>query len=349
VARLRPRWTVSAALLAATLLFVAPQTRYWQEAPPLPDPVSNNAVAAVETADGASVFSFLGIDSTRAWDGVVNAAYRWTVSADVWTEVAPVPGPGRLAATAQAVGGRVYVFGGYTVAEDGSEKSLPNVDIYDPDGDTWRRGADIPLPVDDAVSGVWRDSLIYLVSGWHDTGNVDRVQIYDPATDTWQQGTPIPGTPVFGHAGAIAGDAIVYTGGARVTGGSPRYAIEPSAWRGDIDPGDPTLIHWRSVPMNPGPALYRAAGGSILGYVVFAGGTTNPYNYDGIGYDGVAAEPEPGVFAYEVERERWVELAAMDVPTMDHRTIALLPGGRLVLVGGMEAGQRVTRRVAFTR
>ena len=39
-----------------------------------------------------------------------------------WREAAPVPGGvGRLAATAVAVGELAYVFGGYTVAEDGSE------------------------------------------------------------------------------------------------------------------------------------------------------------------------------------------------------------------------------------
>ena len=36
-----------------------------------------------------------------------------------------------------------------------------------------------------AVAGVWRDSLILLVSGWHDTGNVPDVQVYDPDTDSW--------------------------------------------------------------------------------------------------------------------------------------------------------------------
>ena len=78
----------------------------------------------------------------------------------------------------------VFVFGGYTVARDGSEKSLPNVDILSVASSRWSSGAAIPVPTDDAVSGVWRDSLIYLVSGWHDHDNISDVQIYDTTRDS---------------------------------------------------------------------------------------------------------------------------------------------------------------------
>ena len=105
----------------------------WREGPRLPAPVANNAVAAVSGQGGISVLSFLGIDSTKVWSGVTNAAYRWDFGGDEgWREIEPLPGPGRLAATVQVVGGRVFVFGGDTVAEDGSEKSTPDVAVYEP-------------------------------------------------------------------------------------------------------------------------------------------------------------------------------------------------------------------------
>ena len=318
----------------------------WKTAPPLPRPVSNNAVTALRSPAGASVFSFLGIDETKRWDGLVSWAFRWDVGEDAWREIAPVPGPGRLAPTAEALGAKVYLFGGYTVAQNGSEKSLPNVDIYDPETDTWSRGADMPVPVDDAVSGVWRDSLILLVSGWHDTGNVTDVQIYDPSTDRWRAGTPIPDTPVFGHAGGVAGNAIVYLGGARVTDGQPRYHIEDSAWYGAIDPADPTQIAWTRLDDPPGPPVYRAAAVGVGRWVIFAGGTDNPYNYDGLGYDGAPSEPLDEVFLFDAIDGVWRTLAPLAIPTMDHRAIAFT-GDELVLAGGMEAGQRVTRRTTI--
>jgi len=71
------------------------KTQVWLEGPTLPQPVSNNAVAAVGTAEGVSVFSFLGIDSTKVWSGVTNVAYRWDTWAGEWREIDPVRGAWR--------------------------------------------------------------------------------------------------------------------------------------------------------------------------------------------------------------------------------------------------------------
>ena len=307
-------------------------------------PVANNAVAAVETSAGWSIFSFLGIDSTKLWSGVTTASFRWDSGRAEWETIDPPPGPGRLAATAQAFGGRIFLFGGYTVAADGSETSRPEVDVLDPETGRWTRAAPMPIPVDDAISGVWRDSLIFLVSGWHDSDNVDAVQIYDPARDLWAQATPIPGAPVFGHAGGIAGDAIVYIDGARVRTEPRAFLLETSSWLGRIDPADPTRIAWERLPDHPGPGLYRAAATATMSRVVFVGGTDNPYNYSGIGYDGRPAEPWGGAFAYDPAAGRWVDVPAPATPTMDHRGI-VIADDRAFVVGGMIAGQRVTDRV----
>ncbi len=326
------------------VLSLAFQAPAWQAAPRLPHPVTNNAVVAVQTSHGAAVYSLLGLDSTRQWDGVVSWAFRWNVRDARWHEVSEVPGPGRLAATAQAVRGKIYVFGGYTVAEDGTEQSLPNVDVLDPETDEWSAGAPIPVPVDDAVSGVWRDSLVYLISGWHDRDNVPNVQLYDPATDTWRQATPIPGQAVFGHAGGVAGDAIVYIDGVRTNADRPRFTMQGGSWRGDIDPNDPTHISWRRIADHPGPPLYRAGAVGLNGYVIFAGGTNNPYNYDGIGYNSWPSEPRRAVFRYDVAADRWEGWGELRQPVMDLRGI-VVAGARLVVTGGMASGQRVSDRV----
>ena len=68
-----------------------------------------------------------------------------------WLEIDPVPGtPGRLAATAQAVADKVYVLGGYTVAEDGTEVSWPGVYQLDPKTNRYTELEPMPVPVDDA-------------------------------------------------------------------------------------------------------------------------------------------------------------------------------------------------------
>ncbi|MGQ0733900.1 MAG: galactose oxidase, partial [Acidobacteriota bacterium] len=155
---------------------------------------------------------------------------------------------------------RVHVFGGYAVAADGRETTSPAVDIYDVRERRYTSGAPMPVPVDDTVSGVWRSRLIFLVSGWSMSDNVANVQAYDPAADRGIAATPIPGTPVFGHAGGVTGDVIVYCGGAKVQAPkTPKYAPSAECWRGDIAPSTPTRIAWRQISPHPGAPRYRAA------------------------------------------------------------------------------------------
>ena len=309
----------------------------------LPVAVSNNAVAAGSVAGRRVVFSALGIDTSTRWSGITRRAFMLDASRPDWRELPLVPGPvGRLAATAQVVGGKFYLFGGYTVAEDAAERSVPNVDIFDPASNQWSAGAPIPVPVDDAVSGVYRDSLVYLISGWHDTDNVNLVQIYDPARNHWSAGTRFPGRAVFGHAGGLLGRSILVIDGARKVGGAVRYALAPQTWLGRINPSDPAAIAWRELPAHPGPALYRAAAGPCpaQGMILVAGGTGNSYNYNGVGYDGRPAEPRSAVLAFDPEAATWRTLPPLAEPTMDHRGLVLL-GDQAWTIGGMRSGRHV--------
>lgn len=305
-------------------------------------PVANNAVAAATIGGERWIFTALGIDSTKRWSGITNSAAAWSARTRSWRTLPPVPGVrGRLAATAQVVRGQLVVFGGYTVDSSGAERSLPDVNVFDPATGQWRLGAPIPVPVDDAVSGVFRDSLIYLVSGWHDTDNVRDVQIYDVMRDSWSRATPIPGPGVFGHSGSLANGVIVYVDGAVRQSTGAKYRLEPQTWVGTIDAAQPARITWSAGRKHPGPALYRAAAGSCGPYIILAGGSANPYNYNGIGYDGQPSAPERGVLAFDTRDQSWRQLPPLATPTMDHRGLAVL-GDTAWIIGGMRGGQQVS-------
>ncbi len=318
--------------------------------PDLPMAMANNAVAAAVVGGRPRLYSFLGIGAARDYRAISTAAFALDVEAGRWERLADVPGQvGRLAATAQAIGTRVYIFGGYEVAADGRETTSPATDIYLTGQARYARGADAPTPLDDTVSGVWRDRLIYLVSGWSTDRTVDTVQAYDPEGDRWLAATPIPGTPVFGHAGGLVGDTLVYCGGAKMLGAvTPKYGASAECYRGDIDPDDPAIIAWRAISPHPGPARYRAAAGPVrtaaMTGILFVGGTANPYNYNGIGYDGQPATPEAASWIYDIGRDVWVAGPTFEAPTMDHRGL-VSAGDAWWTIGGFAGAQDVTTRV----
>jgi hypothetical protein len=258
-----------------------------------------------------------------------------------------VPGPGgRLAATAVGLPDGVILIGGYTVAEDGSEASVERVQRLDLAARVWRDLAPMPVPVDDAVAALYQGRYVYLVSGWHDTGNVNLVQVYDVARDRWFQATPWPGPPVFGHAGGIVADTLVICDGVGIESRENRprgFVAIAACYGGRIDAEDPARIDWRRLPYHGGRPLYRmaAAGSAERGQVVFAGGSENPYNYDGIGYNGEPSAPSGRVFVFDLAAREWRELGRLPEPSMDHRGLLELDGGYAIL-GGMRAAQRVT-------
>ncbi|MEZ5416106.1 MAG: kelch repeat-containing protein [Vicinamibacterales bacterium] len=324
----------------------------WRAAPgpDLPTPVANNAVAAAVVGGRSWIFSFLGIGPGRDHRAITLQAFALDVEAGRWERLPDVPGSvGRLAATAQAIGEDVYLCGGYEVAADGTETTSPTTLLYRHADRHFVRRADAPVAVDDAVSGVWRDRLIFLVSGWSADRTVTTVQAYDPAADRWRMATPIPGTPVFGHAGGIVNDTIVYCGGALMRPGeTPKYAANAECYRGDLDPANPTTIEWRQIAPHPGAPRYRAAAGPVRTAsatgILFVGGTANPYNYNGVGYDVRPAEPESAAWLYDVNADRWVAGPRLDRPTMDHRGLVEARGGWWT-IGGFAAGQAVTAGV----
>ncbi|MGB5724588.1 MAG: hypothetical protein WBM39_09230 [Parasphingorhabdus sp.] len=319
----------------------------------LPEPISNNAVAVADGPDGPTLYSFNGLKAGKTWNDTSNTAFACVIATESCKTIAPVPVPeGRLASAAVTVAGKIYIFGGYTVAPDGDELSTPEVFAFDPATGSYDKQADMPTPVDDALAVPYQNRFIYLISGWYDEGNVSTVQLFDTQTGAWTEATPFPGTPVFGHAGGIAGNSIIVSDGVAsvFADGKRKFVAAKLTWRGDIDPKSPTRITWRGVDAHAGSARYRmAAIGDEAGQrIIFAGGGDNPYNYDGIGYDGVAAKPSGGFFAYDLKTDKWVELGRLAEPSMDHRALAKA-GQDYYILGGLDEEQKVTSRIVKFR
>lgn len=323
--------------------------------PPLPIAISNNAVTSVDHGDGTfTLYTFMGITNPFSFQTITPAAYRLDWPGGAWTPIADAPtlnGKAKIGANAAAVAGKAYLIGGYTVG--GGEVTEPRLFRYDPGSDVYVALADVPTEVDDTVTGVYQDRYLYLVSGWHGpfNRNVPNVQVYDTANDTWQQATPIPDPlpGLFGHAGTIVGNRIVYMDGARMGASFP---ISDRVFVGRIDPddvGDVTTIAWQERPAHPGRPTYRAAcsqGPTGDGRLLLVGGSDNTYNFTGNGYNGQPSLPLAQVLAHVPETGSWTALDVFGphVPTMDHRGLVRV-GDAWVTIGGMTAPGMTTDAV----
>lgn len=321
------------------------QTQTAHSLPAAPVARTNWAVTRL----GDQVYTFFGLAQGKTSADIARDVHALNLKSGQWRKVGDIPVEhGRLASLALTVAGKIYVLGGYTVAPDGTEVSTPEVLQFFPDSGRYATETLMPIPVDDSVAMVWRDRWIVLISGWHDTANVNDVQLYDTQTKHWIKGTPWPGKPVFGHAGGLTGDTMVICDGVtaeKKPDGKNTFAISTACWQGTLNHQDIGKIHWQAIPAHPGAPLYRAGAiGDTQGKtarILFAGGSSRPYNYNGIGYDGVPSEPSAAVFSFLPERQQWEVHAPLPAAGMDFRGLIKLDGD-YGLFGGMREGQTVS-------
>jgi hypothetical protein len=272
--------------------------------------------------------------------------------APAWRGLAPAPSP-RTEVAAAAVGGRIWVLGGY--APDGA--TLATAEVYDTAGDIWARGPDLPVAVNHAMAasldGVlyvaggndgsrpstqlarldgdrWRtlaplaqgrsagglvalDGRLYLVGGVTEGGLAADTQVYDPAADRW---TPAPGLPTpREHLGAAASAGKVYVVGGRVGGVGNNLAAAEAF--------DPDSGRWTSVAELPTPRGGLAATATAGGQVVAVGGE--------------AAATFPQAEAFDPASGRWRSLPPL--PTPRHGLGVVAVGDIVyVLAGGPRPG-----------
>lgn len=310
----------------------------------LVEPVTNNAVAVLQRNNETVIYSFYGLDSTKKWSGVHNKIIRYNLQSGKSAVVSRLPDLGRLAAGASVIQNKAYVVGGYAVFENGKEKSSNQLFIFNPQDESIRVGASLPVSIDDHVQAKWRNQLLYVIGGWSDSVNVTTVQLYNPVADRWQLATPLPNevsAKVFGGCGTIVGDTIYFLGGATF---SKLYPPSRNFYKGVINPRSPDKIKWISAGEYPGSFRYRAATFARDGIVYFVGGSNETYNYNGISYaDKKPVEPNKTVLVYDPSTGRF---SLLDLATrMDLRSLAIVEPNRAYLVGGMSDGQKVEQTV----
>ena len=311
----------------------------------MPEAVTNNAVSEGFIKGKPYVYSFAGLDSSKEYSGIHLRSYKYDVTNDIWHRIADLPDTlGKIASAASRVKDTIYIIGGYHVFKDHTERSSNKVHRYDVVNNRFLEdGASIPVPIDDQVQAVWRNKLIYIITGWSDKENMPNVQIYDPKKNSWVQGTPVPNNHTyksFGASGTIVGDTIFYFGGASM---GKHYPIQNVLRKGIINRKNPSQISWSHQVIDSTIVGYRMAATSVKNLPHWIGGSTITYNYNPIAYNGSGGvnPSNRGLFFKEGE---FKEDFSNKFP-MDLRGIAEINDSTKIIVGGLEENQQVSNKV----
>jgi len=155
-----------------------------------------------------------------------NTVERYDILNDQWTTVASLPS-NRSDLAAMAVGGKIYVLGGF----DSSGNPLDDVDVYDPDTDTWSTSpADMPTARGGLYGAGVKGGTIYAIGGWDGIypfntapGSVGTiVEAYKVSLDTWTSSSNFNPMPTAkGEAAVVSkGGSIYFMGGSK-----PAYGL----------------------------------------------------------------------------------------------------------------------------
>jgi glucose/arabinose dehydrogenase len=241
----------------STMYVYDPVANSWTTGPSLPGPaVENPAIATVND----KLYAFGG--STAPFSGAVANASVFDPASSSWTSLAPMP-TARGGATAQVLGGKIYVAGGMDV----NGASVAIVEIFDPATNSWTSGPSMGTARDNPGSAVLDgDFYVFggrtrLANGSEVDGTLASVERFDPATGTWAARAPMPTGRRTMMVGTLRGRAQVM-GGERTSAGGTFPQNEEY---------DPTSDTWRALtPMQPG--RHGAAAGTIAGVVYVVGG-----------------------------------------------------------------------------
>ncbi|AZG75088.1 galactose oxidase [Shewanella livingstonensis] len=337
----------------------------------LPQAVSNNAIALVQSGQQAYLLSFMGLGKDKDYQAVHNNAWALALNTpnSQWQTIKAVPHvaplAGRLASIAVGIKDSAYVFGGYTVAENHDEISTVDNYRYSINTNQYKRIADMPVAVDDTAAATYLQRYIYLFGGWHNDGNINLVQVYDTQTDTWAQASPMPAPAVFGQAVGMVDNKLVLCDGVKVQANinvRRSYQASPVCLFGEVNPNNHLRIDWQllahysvanqsDTKQHLATAHYRMAATGIQtpngGQIVFLGGSDNPYNYSGMGYNGKPSEPSLYKYGFDLATKQWLQPLELSQPSMDHRGVVCWQHN-LLRVGGMLEQQLVSQQVLVT-
>ena len=213
-----------------------------------------------------------------------------------------------------ALGGKIYIAGGFNDLPDSDGWWLPSCSVYDPIDTSW----DFIAPLDISKQGLGLSALggkLYAVGGWTKSTilaefsrTTNTVQRYDPSSNIWENVAPLDCSR-GGLSVATVGQSLYAIGGEDVSGSHLNsmeiYNIQHNTWT-------------YGTPMNFSRAEFTA---TALGGKIYA-----------VGGFGSILSPPPEAYNADEPSGGWVVLPSLNTSRYGHGAAAL--GGKLYVFGG---------------
>jgi N-acetylneuraminic acid mutarotase len=211
--------------------------------------------------------------------------------------------------------GRVLVAGGWGSTEPFGPK-LASAELYDPVTGAWTATGSMSERRHGHSATLLPNGTV-LVTGGNDAGRLKSAELFDPATGTWTTTGSLP-EPFGGHADILLPNGTVLVAGGDVPSGSGAVGSAHAALY------DPATRTWTMVASMHTPRLAHLAVLLPNGRVLVMGGQKIGSPYSGFASAEVF-DPVDGT---------WTAIPDMTQARSGH-TATLLPGGRVLVAGGL--------------
>ena len=252
--------------------------------------------------------------------------------ADNWVQISELP-TWRIAASAAAVNGNIYLIGGFDRHENlgGGAPALSKVDVYDTQTNTWHKAADMPTPRMIAQAAVFSNE-IYVFGGFSrkkpgEQNYKKTVQMYDPLTDTWVKKRDMP-TLRAKFTTAVADGKIYVIGGSVVDKRLGKEVIT-----GLVEVYDPLTDRWEKradMPTEREPSNAVVVDGKIYvlgGYILQQGALANRFTRS--------------IEEYNPKTNKWRKLP--DMPMLKGWFATVVVDNEIYTIGGVSLDNGIKR------
>lgn len=245
--------------------------------------------------------------------GSTQALHVFDPASVTWHPVDPSYGS-VSAPVAAAVGGRIYLIGGYD-PQAYTWRGTTGVGFFDPTTAQWTPVTGLAVGRFSAAGAIV-DGKIFVVGGYaecdFDLGCISpltSLEIYDPVTDRWTDG------PSMNFARANAGAAVL-DGKLYVVGGNGGTLYSPDEGLESAEMFDPLTNRWSHKADLPdaGPAQLAVMDGTLYAIVT------------------IRAMQSSRMYEYDAARDQWIRLR--DPPVMLYGAAVAVIDGGLYAIGG---------------